>query len=111
MVEGGFQFEACLLPLEAIFLYFSLFSPYMTFGMDGGEGGPQKADERGKNQLICVSDKGEGIKKSEICMDVINGSPLTQHGFPCSMQPRTGRVVLCGARALDFTHRYRSCSV
>ena len=71
--------------------------------MDGGEGGAQKADERGKNQLICVSDKGEGIKKSEICMDVINGSPLLNMDFHVACSH--AQVVLCcvvRARALFY---------
>ena len=42
-----------------------------------GVGGPQKADERNKNLLICDSDKGEEeVKKSKNVADVIYGSPL-----------------------------------
>ena len=36
----------------------------MTSAVGGGEVGPQKANEREKNQLICDSDKGGGGKQS-----------------------------------------------
>ena len=50
--------------------------PYMTSAVAGKEGGPQKADNKEQNQLLCVSDGGGGVKKSENFADVIYGSPL-----------------------------------
>ena len=35
-----------------------------------------KSSQKKQNQLICDSDKGEGVKKSENVADVIYGSPL-----------------------------------
>ena len=49
----------------------------MTSVVDGGRGSP-KSRRKEKNQLICDSDKGEGVKKSENFADVIYGSPLSE---------------------------------
>ena len=49
--------------------------PYMTSAVGGGGGSP-KSRRKEQNQLICDSDKGEGVNKSENFADVIYGSPL-----------------------------------
>ena len=48
----------------------------MTSAMGGGKGSP-KNKQKEQNQLICDSDKGGGVKKSENYADVIYGSPRT----------------------------------
>ena len=47
----------------------------MTSAVDGGRGSP-KSRQKEQNQLICDSDRGEGVKNSEHFADVIYGSPL-----------------------------------
>ena len=50
----------------------------MTSALEGGEGGSRKVDKSTDKLRDHVCDKGgEGIKKSEIFMDVIDGSPLS----------------------------------
>ena len=46
----------------------------MTSVLEGGRGSP-KSRGKEQNQLICDSDKGERVKKSENFADVIYGSP------------------------------------
>ena len=49
----------------------------MTSALEGGEGGSGKVDNSTDKLRDHVCDKGgEGVKKSEIFMDVIDGSPL-----------------------------------
>ena len=49
----------------------------MRSALGGGRGvGPQKAEEKEQNQLICDSYLGGGVKKSEHFADVIYGRPL-----------------------------------
>ena len=51
----------------------------MTSALEGGRGGSGKVDKSTDKLRDHVCDKGggEGVKKSEIFMDVIDGSPLT----------------------------------
>ena len=41
-----------------------------------GGGGSPKSRQKEQNQLICDSDRGGGVKKSENFADVIYGSPV-----------------------------------
>ena len=50
----------------------------MTSALEGGEGGSQKVDKSTDKLRDHVCDKGEGVKKFEIFMDVIDGSPLNR---------------------------------
>ena len=58
--------------------------PCMT-SVVGGGGGPPKSRQKDQNQLICDSDKGEGVQKSE---DVIYGSPLSMGQTSAMTWPR-----------------------
>ena len=46
-------------------------------------GGSPKIRRKKQNQLICDSDKGEGVKKSDNFADVICGSPLWPYPIRC----------------------------
>ena len=55
--------------------------PYLTSEVGEGEGVQKKQTKRKKNQLICDSDKGETVKKSQNFADVIYGSPKEERSF------------------------------
>ena len=46
----------------------------------GGGGGSPKSRQKEQHQLICDSDRGEGVKKSENFADAIYGSLLPREG-------------------------------
>ena len=55
----------------------------MTSALRGGGGVPSKADivsNFSKGGCVNLRTRGEGVKKSEIFVDVINGSPLVVFG-------------------------------
>ena len=48
----------------------------MTSALEGGKGGSRDKSTDKLRDHVC--DRGEGVKKFEIFMDVIDGSPLAQ---------------------------------
>ena len=70
--------------------------PYMTSAGGGGGRGSPKSRRKEQNQLICYSDKGEGVKKSENFADVIYGSPL------CIIYNTTRTATLSGVWTLNL---------
>ena len=60
----------------------------MTSALEGG--GSRKVDKSTDKLRDHVCDKGEGVKKFEIFMDVIDGSPLRRNVF----QPLLAQLLL-----------------
>ena len=54
--------------------------------------GSPKSRQKEQNQLICDSDRGEGVKKSEIFADVIYGSPLSAVPAPAGREGEGARA-------------------